>query len=420
MKKIVNLLSVMLFAICAAAFATPALNEALDPFLQSSGFVLNPLHVFAGTLTLSFIAPVSQSGYLFTTVPATEITAIAKWAGKYSTQFLSQMLNGLDVFNDLYAYRNVSRHGVLLPKYTASSGLRPLDPYLEDQGVKERSWSGRKLMVYDCMKLFKFVIDELIGSFQNDVLASGAKEIPFAQWVWSKEMEKLAAEVNDAFYLSTYKADAAAYNASQVADYAVGAYVLFNDDYYKCVTAATTGQSPTTHAAKWSKVNHLVCFDGIGTIIAAEITASNLSPITTGAISASNAIEEVDLIINSMTPAHRAKGGIIHVSPVVYMYYLQNLKTAYPHWITPEAGDGTQYVYGSGKKWMLKAATWMGTSQRIIANVEGKNLYVGTNLTAIPAITNMVPTLHGYKAVSKFLMGSQIGDLECLYVNEQA
>jgi hypothetical protein len=61
----------------------------------------------------------------------------------------------------------------------------------------------------------------------------------------------------------------------------------------------------------------------------------------------------------------------------------------------------------------------MGTSQRIIAT-QFENIQVGTNLAETPGINNMVPTLHGYKAAAKFLIGSEIADLECLYVNDQA
>jgi hypothetical protein len=61
----------------------------------------------------------------------------------------------------------------------------------------------------------------------------------------------------------------------------------------------------------------------------------------------------------------------------------------------------------------------MGSSQRIIMT-QFDNLIVGTNLAGSPGITKTVDTLHGYKSVAKFLIGSQISDLENLYVNDQA
>jgi len=84
-----------------------------------------------------------------------------------------------------------------------------------------------------------------------------------------------------------------------------------------------------------------------------------------------------------------------------------------------DSGDGKMYVWGSGKKWEVRECSWMGSSQRIIMT-QFDNMIVGTNIAATPGITKTVETLHGYKSVAKFLIGSEIADLENLYVNDQA
>lgn len=359
--------------------------------------------------------------YAMAATPVADVEAIAKWAGKYDRQMIGQMLNGLDVFRDLRVDRNVSRHGKLLPKFTAENGLRPLDVNVEENGRKERTLGGRKLFVYDAMKLFKIVPEELIESFLSDMIAPGAKDLPFAQWFWQREMEKLGSEINDNFYSSEYHADADDYSAS--ATYTAGDYIKFTDDnYYKCVTDTNAGESPTSHAAKWTEVNALVCFDGPGKIIADEITASNLSASTTGALSVSNAMEKIEILYNDMTEAHRNKGGVVRLSWDNYRNYVKHERSVFGNTATPDSADGRKYVEGSGKKWEIVPQSWMAGSGRVILDVDGNNLRAGTNLVGDrpPSIGKIVPTVHGYKTSAKMLLGFQIADLECLYVNDQA
>jgi len=357
--------------------------------------------------------------------PVTNVDAIAKWAGKYDRAMLAQMLNGLDVFTDLTVDRNVSRHGKLLPKFTAAAGMRPLDVNIEENGRQERSLGGRKLFVYDCMKLFKIVPEELIESFLADMIVPGARDIPFAQWFWEKEMEKLASEINDNFYNSEYHADAADFSAA--ATYTVGDHIKFTDgNYYRCVTNTSAGESPASAAAKWTEVNGTVCFDGPAKIIADEITASNITPIATGAINNTNALDKMEQMYQAMTEAHRKKGGRFLVSYDTFWDYVKHEQSVFGATNTPESGDGRKYIYGSGKKWEVVPCTWITNSNRVIIDIKISgskgNLMVGSSIVGnlAPSIGKIVPTVHGYKTSAKWLLGFQISDLECLYVNDQA
>jgi hypothetical protein len=409
MKKIVNLLFVvglMLF-MGSVVSASPIVASAVG----------------AGIFVASAYLPSFNHGISFYTAgPATDVASIAKWAGMYSKTFINQTLNGLDIFKDLYVNRMVSRNGVLLPKFTAQGGLRPLNLDIEDNNATERSWSGRKLMVYDAMKLFKIVPEELISSFQTDMIAPGAVEIPFAQWVWMSEMNKLASEINDNFYLADYAGTAASWSAtSYTFSSSTATYVSYQNDIYKLIATAASTDIPGTATTKWTKVNSLAIATGPGTIIAKELAASNLTAVSaaSGSISSSNAWDKVQAMYNAMTVAHRNKGGVFRVSYDVYYKYCLQEASKFSYAASPESADGTKYVWGSAKKWEIRPCSWMGTSQRIIAT-QFENIQVGTNLAETPGINNMVPTLHGYKAAAKFLIGSEIADLECLYVNDQA
>lgn len=358
--------------------------------------------------------------------PATDIEAIAKWAGLYDRNMIAQVLNGLDVFSDLSVDRNVSRQGKLLPKFVAEAGMRPLDTFVETNGRKERSIGGRKLFVYDCMKLFKIVPEEARESFLSDLIAPGAPDLPFAQWFWMREMEKLGSEINDNFYQSEYHADADAWASGDT--YSTGDFVKFTDDnYYKAIDNTTAGQSPTTHPAKWEEVNGTVCFDGPAKIIADLVTASATNVVTTGAITSSNALEKIEDMYKDMTPAHKKRGGVFWLPTTVFENYMLNKRSVYSGTATEDIGDGRQYVYGSRKRWEIKEASWIIGSNRVIIDINlrnqrNSNLTVGSSFAGdrAPQIGKIVPTVHGYLTSAKWLMGFQIADAESLYVNDQA
>jgi hypothetical protein len=369
---------------------------------------------------LSLAGAHAEGAVLAMATPAVaDVEAIAKWAGKYDRTMIMQMLNGLDVFKDLTVDRDVSRHGKLLPKFTVEAGLRPLDTNVEENDRKERTLGGRKLFVYDCMKLFKVIPEELRESFLADQLQPGAKREPFASWFWSREMEKLASEINDNFYNSEYHADAPEFSAA--ATYTAGQHVKFTDDnFYKCVTNTTAGESPASAAAKWELSNGVILFDGPGKIIADEITGANLAPIATGAITEADAFDQMREVYNSMAIAHKNRRGTIHVSHDVYEKYLTAELTKFGNSVASATmGNGRKYVYGTNNRWELKPCSWI-PGQRIIVNLENRNLVAGTTITGTSArIGKVVETVHGYKTSAKFLLGFQIRDLECLYVNDQ-
>lgn len=377
----------------------------------------------AGTSVLFGLAPMPTNYAFATPVPATEVTAIAKWAGMYSKQMIAQVLNGLDIVNDVAVDRLVSRQGKLLPKFTVQGGLRPLNYNLEETSGKQRSWSGRKLFVYDAMKLFKIIPEELITSFQSAMLAPGAKDMPFAQWVWQAEMDKLASEINDSTYLSEYAGDAADYDAGVAYTYSstVPKYISYGTEYdiYKLAITTTAGENPISAPTKWTKINTTATCTGFGKKFADEITASTITPITTGALTTTNSFDKIELMYKGMTVAHRNKGGVVRVSPDVFRNYLTHERAIFPYATDKNSGDGKKYIYGTGNKWEIRPCSWMGASGRVIMT-PFDNLVMGTNLTNNPGLTNVVPTLHGYKAVAKFLIGFEIADLECLYLNDIA
>lgn len=350
----------------------------------------------------------------------TSFDAIALHIGQFDKKMIAQALNGLDFASQVRVIRNASLNGTLLPKMTVAKGIRNLDLDVETRSGSHRTFGGRKLMVYPGMKIIDIIPEEAYKTFLSDMMAPGAKQMPFAQWVWEQEFAKLASEINDNIYLSKYKGDAAVW-ASGSTYTANTSYVKFGseNDVYKCVTNTNAGESPTTHPAKWSKVNELIISEGWGSIIATEIAASNITPVTTGAVDATNALTKVEAMLTAMTVAHRNLGGVIRMSPVLYDAYLKHERATYTAAATPTMGTGEKTVYGY-PKWKIESCSWMGSSGRIIAT-QFDNLVFGTNMIDdTNKAGKTIETLHGTSTVVKWIQGCEIADLETLYVNDQA
>lgn len=384
----------------------------------SMGF--NPMATSAAILASSFIPGINGVAFFATTA---DVSAITGYAGVHAKNLIGQFLNGLDVAQDVKVVRNVKTK-LNLTKFIANGGLRPLNMDVEDAKNPGRQYTGRVLDTKSAMKIFEVRPQELRDTFMGEMLDPNAKDVPFAAWVWMKEFEKLASEVNDNCYLAV--------DRSGVSDWASGStytagtdYVKFDNIIWKCVTNTSAGESPTTHPAKWEDVDDESIFDGLGTIIATEITATNITPVVTGSITSSNAYDKMKLVYRSLPTAVRKKKTKMWVSVDVFEKYCDQLETDFekgnPQVIDSSHEDGpVYYLKGSAKKCQIVPATWMGTSQRIICS-HPDNLLYGTNqLDDQNKIGKSVDTLHGFKAIVNFLIGFQIADLEVIAVNDQA
>lgn len=154
--------------------------------------------------------------------------------------------------------------------------------------------------------------------------------------------------------------------------------------------------------------------NGFGTIIAAEIIASNLTPVTTGAITSSNAEDKVKLVVRSLPKALRRRKGVVYVSWDTFDKYADAYAENHGFQYQPSNTgdyriDNTNYV--------LRPVEWMGNSSRIIATLPN-NLVFGTNQKA----AEVYPTMDYNVIKTRLLLpvGCQINDLESMAVNEQA
>ena len=155
--------------------------------------------------------------------------------------------------------------------------------------------------------------------------------------------------------------------------------------------------------------------DGWGTIIAADIISGDLTNVVaTNAISASNAVTEIEKVTNGTSAKMKQKGGIVLVSYTVFQHYRTHYRATYGFNFNPNQ-EGSYMI--DGTKFKMVPAAFMGTSGRVVVTYPG-NLVFGTDLERI----SMHPTPHLNLLQTRLMMpaGCQIRDLDVLYVNDQA
>lgn len=154
--------------------------------------------------------------------------------------------------------------------------------------------------------------------------------------------------------------------------------------------------------------------DGWGTILAREITAGNLAPIVTGAITSANAVEQVELVAGQLPAWMRDYGFMIHCSYNVFDKYKARYRALNAYGFKPnEAG---QYQI-DGMNGILVPQAFMGNSQRLIATIDG-NLVVGTDNESIEVFASLRRNIIEVRQMMP--LGTEIQDLEALFVNDQA
>lgn len=354
--------------------------------------------------------------------PATDISALQGYIAKYDKKLINQMLNGLDFVKDLTVLRDV-REPLTMAKMVVDEGVRRHDLDIET-AKGGRAWSERILTPYLGMKIIKIIPEEVRQSFMSSLLDPNATDLTFAQWVWTQEFAKIAAELNDNFYRST-RPTVTAWNAAST--YAANAHMKYTDGViYKNISGSTTtaGESPVSAAAKWQDVDNKVIFDGPNAVITTAIASEGLSAVGTGTYDETDAYAYIKDMWENVTEAHKNGGMVAYVSYDAAADIAENVNSLFGSGKGiggVDVEEGREFILkNTGGRLRIKPCTWMVDSRRIIITKPG-NAVVGLNQASdSQKVGKMVDTLHGYRAIVKFMMGFQFRDLEVLYVNDQA
>lgn len=293
-----------------------------------------------------------------------DLSALTTDFVNFGGKILMNNVNKLDLEGQgILVLKNLDKPEVL-PKLSATGNPRP---YRENddsasQGVvgTDRTLTARKAkwdFLYDPEKYF------------NTYLAKGASD-PYYQFSLNVLSEAFMAAINDSVLGS------GVYNASGS-------------------TAAAIA-------------------DGFLTTIAAEISGGGLTAIATGAVTSSNAVEKVDVMIAALPEWMVQKGGVVLCSRTVFNYYVQRYRSLYNYQFKANA-DG-EYQIDNYPSWKLKVASWMGSSNRLIATIKD-NLVVGFGSGMRIAASTSRNLIEGRILTE---VGCEIADLSAIKVNDQA
>lgn len=356
----------------------------------------------------------------------TDITAINNYAGQYESRIRTSIFTDLDIATDLNLITNLTAPRIL-PKYKANDGLRPYDPDVRNSDGTSGSFSKRTIEPRTGMKILEVIPEELRKTYLSEQLRANAKDYPqgFAQYFWDEQIRKQKSEINNNAYFGVDGQTVAPYDPAVA--YTVGVRMLFTDrSYYSCISATTAAQTPTTHPAKWLKVNNSSIAKGLGVIIAEEYAGlPTRNKIATGTLDATNTFDKVTNFYLSLPEEIRGVCGVIRCSQGVYDNYNMSALAKFINgtsFLDVANGGGKiigKSIIGSDGKFILKPGSWLSGSKRLIVDIN-QNLYMGTDLVSdLAGIGKMIEHVHGYVAKMQLILAYQIADLEILFVNDQ-
>lgn len=414
MKKqvFIQSLGLLLFA-CAMAFSALMLGA---PNIVAG-------IVFGGSIMLPFVTNTVSNGgsYFYFTNP--DVSALAAYAGTYEKALFRKLVNAMTFQDQVGKMLNV-KGKVNLTKLVTTANVRPFDNTEHMQGAL--AYTPRVLETSrGKMELGLNPVDYR-DTWMNELLTREitTQELPFAQFVFESIMASVGEEINNrTFYYGFDKDDAVAYDAGDT--YAVGDYITFTPagdvlHYYKCISATAAGQSPTTHAAKWQKVDAEAFFPGLKILIEDEVTGGDITEVTTGAVtSGATAYAAAKELWRALAKPYREKGGAIFMSYTDYDFLTDGIDDKYFTNSGDASGRRLVYLPTTDNKCMIIPTTWLMDSRRMICT-DPKNIIFGTNLMSdFNKIEVLKSELWTLKLGMAFEGGVQIRDTDGIVVGDQ-
>lgn len=302
--------------------------------------------------------------------------SIKAYAGTYSKEIFSTMRNKATILQDLNMKVGVKNH-LNLTKLSVKRGIMKHRRQF-DAANDDLRFSGRRLSV----NLLKrdFLIDpyEFRQTWMSELMNPGVdnRDIPFVEFITNSISKELASEINNYSYLA-------------VDDGGEGLIIE------KSV-------------------------DGLGTHIARELKAGNLTAAATGAITDTNAVSKFDMMAGEVPSAEledTTQPVYLYCSPPSWKKYQRDNLERYGKYTGPK--EEQFEIHGSCGQILIKPCTWMGNSQRIIASRK-ENLVVGVDGLGDMDKMSVFCKHELIEWRFNFVLGFQIQDLDAIKVNDQA
>ena len=154
--------------------------------------------------------------------------------------------------------------------------------------------------------------------------------------------------------------------------------------------------------------------DGWGTILAALILANDIDPVATGAITAANAVEKIDLQFDSASDYLKKQEGLMYCSRTIFRHYAKRYRELYN-----QRADlvSDNQIRIDNTKTLLTVADFMGNSGRLIHTLPG-NLVFGTDVESIKVAATVRRNI--IEARPMMSAGCEFQDLDVLSTNDVA
>ena len=295
---------------------------------------------------------------------APDLSALTTAFVKFGGDIFRKNVNSMTASGPgVLVFKNV-KEPIAMVKLSAQGGPRPYREQ-DDTAGNGAAFADRVLTVHQS----KWDYDVDPEKYRNTYLAS-RPEVPFYQYILDQVATEYLAVINDVV------AWGGIYNAA--------------------------GAAAIDIADGWKKY------------IDAEILALNLVPVVTGAITAANAVDKVELVAESAPQWLRDKGFEIWASYSVYDKYKKHYRTLNGF----NFGNGEIDRYRlDGMNGYLVPKSFLGTSQRLILSATN-NFVMGTDGDRIQVAATARRNIIEVRQMMP--VGFQFQDIAALVVNDQA
>jgi hypothetical protein len=298
-------------------------------------------------------------------------TQLSAQLSQFGGKILAKHVNEAEFKSDFSILRNV-KIPVVMPRLHINGSPRPyrIQP---DDSVNSAEFTDKTLTVFQSKMDFGALDPEV---YRNTYLAAGedgqlnSGNILFYQFIAQEIAKQYLAIINDT-------------------------------TVYKGVrNAAGTGA--------------LDLIDGLEKLLDVQIAASKITPIATGAITNTNAVDKIETFTKGLPAWLKSKGARIWVSYDIFEKYRQDYRTRYGFTFDPNK-EGLYMI--DGTKHEIVPRSWMGTSQRLIASPKSeKNVFFGMDSDSCQF--HATPELNYIKLRVTFPLGLQIADDDAIFCND--
>lgn len=358
-----------------------------------------------------------------------DVSALTGYAQAMQKPLISTLVNAMDIKDDILFQPGV-KNTMALPKLKVGKGFKPYTGSFvsEDNAVK---YTDRLLTVKVGQRDLLIDPEDYRTKYLAWQAGLGAaannkeNQIPFAQYLWNQIIVELASEINDqtAFFGYDYTG-VAAYGAGTVYNPGDRMYYTQNGvvKYFENLVTTTAGQNPDTNPTKWNDVSAGGVSPGIKSYLSA-VTGANA--VATGAITdGTTGLAKATQLYQAVGGQFRKTKMVLHCSFTDFDFILNGVLNTYNKYTEKDVDGGFFFLPLSNKQCVIKPATWMAGSRRMIlepcdASMRGQNLIMGVDLLSDLNQIEVIKRAYKLELAIKFALGFQISDVNAIWINDQ-